>query len=455
MPKVVNAPLSLQLNTYLHPVNLSGAQSSPFHLDPISPFAGVKGLAQLKKEARAFLDAMAADSVASAWVPDLALRWSQIESEIEDRGTYTHSKRELQFGAKLAWRNSNRCIGRHFWRTLQVHDARNCETAEEAYAHLKRHVNTAFNGGKVTNVITIFPQAQSSEDVPWRMANHQLVRYAGFTQPDGTVLGDPDSVDFTSYCIKQGWDAPRTPWTPLPWVMVQHGKALPPRDVFKTGALLPHEVIISHPDFPATQDLGLRWYAVPILADMALKIGGVVYPFAPFNGHYLGTEIAARNLTDPDRYNVLEPWAQACGISTSAKRALWQDEALVRLNQALLASFDNAGVTVGDHHELGRAFEQWCQAEQRQGHDVPGDWSWLTPPMSGSLTPQYHRHFSNGVITHTNYFYQAPPSVSGMTFTSKAKETHRLLATDAFQDEDVPKSCPFSSLRKTFQSLWE
>ena len=42
-----------------------------------------------------------------------------------------------------------------------------------------------------------------------------------------------------------------------------------------------------------------------------------------------------------------------------------------------------------------------------------------------------------------------------MTFTSKAKETHRLLATDAFEAEDVPKSCPFSSLRKTFQSLWK
>ena len=69
-------------------------------------------------------------------------------------------------------------------------------------------------------------------------------------------------------------------------------------------------------------------------------------------------------MTDPDRYNALKPWAEACGISTTAKRALWQDEALVRLNQALLASFDAAGVTVGDHHELGRAFEQWCQAEQ-------------------------------------------------------------------------------------------
>lgn len=236
--------------------------------------------------------------------------------------------------------------------------------------------------------------------------------------------------------------------------MVNNGKALPPEDVFASGALLPHDVDIAHPDFPDTQALGLKWYAVPILADMALKIGGVVYPFAPFNGHYLGTEIAARNLTDPDRYNVLQPWAEACGISTSTRRALWQDEALVRLNQALLASFDAAGVTVGDHHELGRAFEQWCQAEQRQGREVPGDWSWLTPPMSGSLTPQYHRNFTNGVVTHTNYFYQAPANVSGLQFKSKAKETHRLLAPDAFSDDEAPKKCPFSSLGKHLQ-FWK
>ena len=139
--------------------------------------------------------------------------------------------------------------------------------------------------------------------------------------------------------------------------------------------------------------MGLKWYAVPILADMALKIGGVVYPFAPFNGHYLGTEIAARNLTDPDRYNVLQPWAEACGISTSARRALWQDEALVRLNQALLASFDAAGVTVGDHHELGRAFEQWCQAEQRQGREVPGDWSLADPTHVWQLDPAIPQEF--------------------------------------------------------------
>ena len=410
---------------------------------------------QLKKEARAFLDSMAADPVAGADIPDVTLRWKQIQSEIESNGTYKHNYKELEFGSRLAWRNSNRCIGRHFWRTLQVHDARKCDSLDEAVSHLKCHVNTAFNGGKISNVITIFPQAQSSEDVPWRMANHQLVRYAGFEQAHGKVLGDPDSIDLTKYCVNQGWDTKETPWTPLPWVLVESGRAHKPVDPFHDGNLSPHDIPIAHPDFPATKNLGLRWYAVPILADMALKIGGVIYPFAPFNGHYLGTEIAARNLTDPDRYNVLKPWAESCGIATKLRRGLWQDEALVRLNQALLASFDAAGVTVGDHHQIGRAFEQWCQAEERQGREVPGDWSWLTPPMSGSLTPQYHRHFTNSVITHTNYFYQLPPRVNGMTFTSKAKETHRLLATDAFPEEDVPKRCPFSSLGRTLKSFWK
>ena len=409
----------------------------------------------LKQEAFAFLDVMASDAVAGAWVTDLVNRKRQVEQEINSTGTYTHTAKELVFGSKLAWRNSNRCIGRHFWRTLQVHDARDCNSEKDAIAHLKRHVDSAFNGGQITNVITIFPPALPGEEDPWRMLNHQLVRYAGFRDSDGKIVGDPDSAEFTEYCTKAGWSPRRSEWTPLPWVLIQQGKPLPPIDPFRAGELLPHEVVISHPDFPATQDLGLRWYSVPILADMALKIGGIVYPLAPFNGHYLGTEIAARNLTDPDRYNALEAWAKACDISTTTKRVLWQDEALVRLNQALLASFDDAGVTVGDHHELGRAFELWCQTEQRNGRDVPGDWSWLTPPMSGSLTPQFHRHFTNGVVTHTNYFYQDPVAVNGMTYKSQAKETHRLLAPDAYTDNETPKKCPFSGLAKHIQSLWK
>ncbi|MFD2354446.1 nitric oxide synthase oxygenase [Nonomuraea ferruginea] len=31
--------------------------------------------------------------------------------EIARRGSYTHTSEELEFGARVAWRNSNRCIG--------------------------------------------------------------------------------------------------------------------------------------------------------------------------------------------------------------------------------------------------------------------------------------------------------------------------------------------------------
>lgn len=39
-------------------------------------------------------------------------RFKQIENEINESGTYTHTAEELTYGAKIAWRNSNRCIGR-------------------------------------------------------------------------------------------------------------------------------------------------------------------------------------------------------------------------------------------------------------------------------------------------------------------------------------------------------
>ena len=270
------------------------------------------------------------------------------------------------------------------------------------------------------------------------MVNHQLIRYAGFRQADGTTLGDPDSVDFTDYCLKQGWKGRETAWTPLPWVMVEEGKPAPPFDPFHNGQLPPNEIILAHPDFPNPRP----WVEVvrrPTLADMALKSGELSTPFAPFNGHYL--EQRLQPATSPTPGPPQRAGRLGQGVQHrhgSQTRVVVQDEALVRLNQALLASFDEAGVTVGDHHEMGFAFEQWCQAEQRQGREVPGDWSWLTPPMSGSLTPQFHRHFSNGVVTHTNYFYQPPPEVNGMTYTSKAKETHRLLAPDAYADDAPP-----------------
>lgn len=47
-------------------------------------------------------------------------RWTEVQSQITTTGTYQLKETELIFGAKLAWRNAPRCIGRIQWSKLQV-----------------------------------------------------------------------------------------------------------------------------------------------------------------------------------------------------------------------------------------------------------------------------------------------------------------------------------------------
>ena len=54
----------------------------------------------------------------------ISKRITEIGKEINRTGTYTHTYEELNYGAKMAWRNSNRCVGRLFWESLNVVDAR-------------------------------------------------------------------------------------------------------------------------------------------------------------------------------------------------------------------------------------------------------------------------------------------------------------------------------------------
>lgn len=54
------------------------------------------------------------------------------------------------------------------------------------------------------------------------------------------------------------------------------------------------------------QELGLKWYALPAVANMLLEVGGLEFPGCPFNGWYMGTEIGVRDYCDAQRYNILE-----------------------------------------------------------------------------------------------------------------------------------------------------
>jgi nitric-oxide synthase len=153
------------------------------------------------------------------------------------------------------------------------------------------------------------------------------------------------------------------------------------------------EVPLAHPEYKWFAELGLRWHAVPAISNMRLRIGGLNYPCAPFNGWYMGTEIGARNLGDPDRYDLLPLVAHLLGMDTSKETTLWRDRALVEINRAVLWSFHRAGVKITDHHTESRRFLTHIDNERRAGREVPADWSWIVPPISGSATAVFRRYY--------------------------------------------------------------
>ena len=104
----------------------------------------------------------------------------------------------------------------------------------------------------------------------FRVWNAQLIRYAGYKQNDGTVLGDPANVEFTEVrrerererererinhfalpsfqiCKRLGWKCPKeqTAYDVLPLVLQAHGGEaqcfnIPPEIILETS--------ISHPE---------------------------------------------------------------------------------------------------------------------------------------------------------------------------------------------------------------
>lgn len=332
-------------------------------------------------------------------------RIGEIRAEVEATGSYVHTSIELTHGARMAWRNSNRCIGRLLWHTLHVVDARHVQTAEDAYGQLLEHIRFATNGGKIRSTITVFPQRKDRKD-PLRVLNHQLIRYAGYETGDG-VTGDPASLRFTRQCEKLGWQGDGMPFDVLPLIIREDRKA---PELFRIPDDLVMEVPIIHPDNEAFRELGLKWYAVPMISDMLLEIGGIEYPMAPFNGWYMGTEIGARNFADEDRYDLLPAVADLFGLDTSSNRSLWVDRALVELNIAVLHSYQQAGVTLVDHHTAAEQFRKFEENERKNGRDVTGNWSWLIPPLSPASTHIFHKPYNNEKLT-PNYFYQDPPEI--------------------------------------------
>ena len=346
---------------------------------------GPEGNAGLR-DSLAFAEQFYAEGAPTAGpLPPVALeaRLRAVSAEWAATGAFTPNEAELAFGARVAWRNSTRCIGRLFWPALQVRDLRHVSVPDEVYAHLLSHLQDAYAGGHIQPIISVFGPGV-------RVLNSQLLRYAGYRLPGtAAVQGDPENIALTELATELGWRGSGGRFDLLPLIIEAGGK----RHLYPVPPDLVKEVEITHPDLPQIAALGLKWPALPVISDATLRIGGTTFGCAPFNGWYMQTEIAARNLADHDRYDALPALARALGLDTRHERSLWRDRALLELNVAVLHSFREAGVKIVDHHTAAAQFVRFQEREAAAGREVRGQWSWLIPPMSPATTPVWGQSF--------------------------------------------------------------
>lgn len=333
----------------------------------------------------------------------------------EDREEGMEASRIRQ-KASEAWRNSARCIGRSMWEGLELLDARGANRHDEVFEACLQHLNYSTNGGRIRSTITVFdPVLRGERGI--RIWNSQLVRYAGYRLADGSVLGDPGQLELTEQIRKLGWTPPSRPgaFDVLPLAIEIPGAGvklfeIPPENVL--------EVRIRHPEFDWFEELGLRWHALPAIADMALVFDDWKFSAAPFSGHYMVTEIAVRNFGDEDRYNMLPVVAEKLGLSTRDRASFWKDRALVELCAAVMFSFKEDGVAVVDHHSAAQQFSRFVEKEESLGRSVPGDWSWLVPPMAGSTMDLYFRGYDES-RPEPAFKYQKPAWGGGPAVSAK------------------------------------
>lgn len=307
-------------------------------------------------------------------------RMADIEAQVRTTGAYDHTPDELAYGARVAWRNAARCIGRLYWNNLTVRDLRHLDHPDDIARECFQHLRIATNGGRIRPVISVFAPDRPGRPAA-RLLGEQLVRYAD----------DPRSAPRTALARKLGWKGGEEPFEVLPLLVEPAPGRTPEFYEVPEDAVL--EVPLTHPHHPGFAGLRLRWYAVPAVSDMSLEIGGITYPAAPFNGWYMGTEIGSRNLGDTDRYDLLPAVAALFGLDTRSDRTLWRDRALVELNLAVIHSYELYGVTLADHHTESTRFLAHIERESRHGRGVPTDWSWIVPPLSGSATAVFHRYY--------------------------------------------------------------
>lgn len=256
------------------------------------------------------------------------------------------------------------------------------------------HLSEAFGDGRIRSVMSVFPPVQG-QWVPSWIESPQITQYACHSLSNRGLVGDRQNAEWTRIAYAMGWAPEGEPgaFNLLPWFIRDEDDR---RLRIDPAHEVVHEVDIRHPEYQGLASLNLRWYAVPVVSNMILTIGGIDYPCAPFNGFYMATEIASRNLADARRYDLLPKVAEAIGVEPNDRSdPFWKDRVLTELNSAVVHSYRAAGITLIDHHAASEQFMTFHRRELAAGRRVAADWRWIVPPQSSAACDVFHLKMRN------------------------------------------------------------
>ncbi|KIV99280.1 uncharacterized protein PV09_09048 [Verruconis gallopava] len=315
-------------------------------------------------------------------------------------GTWHQTTEELEYGLRAAWRNSRRCIMRSEHQSLTLYDFRNVHSSHDMARAILDSMVEAFNRGHILPSAFIFPARLPGKRGPM-VWNHQILAFAGYRMPDGSVLGDPANEEITNAIIKFGWKPPvnKSRWDLLPLVvMAENDKPC----MMEIPLELQRTVRITHPRYQREfKELDLRWVLAPALSRLGFDIGGNQYTASPFIGWFMDAEIGIRNLADTFRYNSLPAIVQALSLSDDPstpldelpeyKRLVALSRAQAELNFAVYYSYMNEQVTMTDSLTSSMEYQNYDEEyKERTGFSLPADPYWIAPPQ-GSIISLWHR----------------------------------------------------------------
>ena len=125
----------------------------------------------------------------------------------------------------------------------------------------------SLNGGNIQPAITIFRERRPGEN-DLRVWNKLIIGFAGYKQEeDGSIVGDPSSVELTKVAESLGWRGPGGRFDILPWILSgEDGKPKLYHIPQKFLDTMPLTVHITHPTIPAIGEMDIHWLSLPGVA---------------------------------------------------------------------------------------------------------------------------------------------------------------------------------------------